>query len=173
MIYYFLIILDTHIWNIIYIIYFLTFYPFYNQLFKQIHLILIMPYLYLSYKPIIKVSHIITYTSNKYENKHTNICLQLGRISSYKQENTGLCGIALWCPGCISRNHTLSMVGIEKSNIHKYLKYYMGWNIIVFWEGLAVKIWSLRLEIVCLSLLSWSKLCKWLVTSMWGSWVQN
>ena len=32
------------------------------------------------------------------------------------------------------------------------LKYYLGWDIIVFWEGVAVKIWSLGVIIVCLIL---------------------
>ena len=95
LVYYFLIILDTQTWNIIYIIYFVTFYHFYSLLFKKIHLIFIFPDLYLYYKPTINVSHIITYTSDKYENKHSNIYLELGLMGSYKMENTGLYGIAL------------------------------------------------------------------------------
>ena len=121
----------------------------------------------------IKVSHIITYNSKKYENIDANFCLQLGLISSCKLESTGVCGINLGFPGCISINHTWYMVEIEKSNIYPFLKYYMGWYIILFWEGVAVKIWSLGLVIVCLCLLLWCTLCKCLVTSMWGRWVQN
>ena len=51
------------------------------------HTSIIMPYLYLYYKTTIKVSHIINYTSKKYENIDTNICLQLGLISSCKMES--------------------------------------------------------------------------------------
>ena len=49
----------------------------------------------------------------------------------------------------------------------------MGWYIIIFWGGVTVKMWSLGLVIVCVSLVLWCTLCKCLVTSMWGCWVQN
>ena len=81
-----------------------------------------MPYLYLSYKTTIKVSHIITSTSKKYENTDTNFFPQLGLINYCKLESPGVCKIALGCPGCISSNHTQAMVGIDKSNIYQYFK---------------------------------------------------
>ena len=131
-----------------------------------------MPYLYLSYKPTIKVSHIITSTSKKYENIDTNILIQLGLIISSKLETPGVCGIAFGCPGFRSSNHTWAMGGIEKSNIYQYLKMLYGLGKI-FGGGVAVKIWILGLVIVCLSLASWCTLCECVVTSMWGRWVQN
>ena len=83
---------------------------------------IIMPYLYLSYRTTIKVSHIITSTSKKYENTYTNTCLQLGLIHYFKLESPGFCGITLGCPGCWSSNHTWAMIGIEKSNIYQFFK---------------------------------------------------
>ena len=32
------------------------------------------------------------------------------------------------------------------------LKYYLRWDILIFWEGVSVKIWSLGMVIFCLSL---------------------
>ena len=110
-----------------------------------------MPYLYLSYKPTIKVSHIITSTSKTYENTDTNICLQLGLIRFSKPEIPGVCRISFGCPGCRYINHTRAMGGIEKSKIYKFLKYYMVREI-CFGEEVAMKIWSLGILIVCFSL---------------------
>ena len=132
-----------------------------------------MPYLYLSYKKYIKISHIITSTSKKYEHAYTNIFLQLGLIHYCKLESPGVCGIALGCPGCRSSNHTWAMVGIEKSNIYQDFKILYGLIHNFFWEGVAVKIWSLGLIIVCLSLVLWCTLCECLVTSTCGCWVHN
>ena len=112
--------------NIVYRIPFIIFSTFYSQFFKQIHLIIIMPYMYLSYKQIIKVSHIITYTLKKYENTDTNICLQLGLIIFSKLESSGICVISFGCPGCISINHIWAIGGIEKSNIYQYFKILYG-----------------------------------------------
>ena len=63
------------------------------------HLIIFIPYLYLYYKPTIKLSHITTSNSKKYENTDTNIWLQLGLISSSKIESLGVCVITVVCPG--------------------------------------------------------------------------
>ena len=154
--YYFLILIVATT-EIVYTIPFIRFYPFYIQFFKQTHLIIIMPYLYLYYKTTIKVSQIITSTSKKYENIDTNICLQLGLISSSKLDSPGFCGISL---------------GIEKSNPYQYYKILYG-LVKILWEGVAVKIWCLGLVIVCFSLVTWCTLCKCLVTSIWVSLVQK
>ena len=43
--------------------------------------------------------------------------------------------------------------GWKRVKFINILKYYMGREIILFWGGIAVKIWSLGLVMVCLSLL--------------------
>ena len=85
-----------------------------------------MPYLYLYYKTTIKVSHIITYTSKKYENTDNNISLQLGLISSCKLETPGVYRIFLGCSGSRYINHTWAMVWIEKSTIYQDVKILCG-----------------------------------------------
>ena len=99
-----------------------------------------------------KVPKIIKYTSKKYYNIDTNICLQLGLISSCKLESMGICGITLACLDCRYSNHTRPMVRFEKSNIYQYFNilYELGHNY--FWEEVSVKTLSLGLVIVCLSL---------------------
>ena len=157
LVYYFLILLLQHMENDIHNI-------FCNimssiQTFLQTNpLFIIMLYLYLSHKTTIKLSHIIASTLKKYENTDTNVWLQLDLISSCKLESTAVWGIALGCPGCKSSNYTWAVVVIEKSNIYQDFKNYVGWYIIIFWEGLALKIWSLGLVIVCVSLLLWCTL---------------